>query len=214
VPMGAYLNQRQAVGRIWAEHGADGEKPDLESAAEAVRRAIVTGSERTLASDLPLGIRQIADIAVKSLSPGINDPTTATHALDRLSDVLAHAGRMEAPVRILYVDDRPAVFLPRIGFDELTSIAFTQIRHYGKADLVVMLHLVRTIERIASLVTEKNQQVLVRHLELARATGEQGLEVGPDRHVFVDSVDAALARLARLQDGERVPVLPDIMQVG
>ncbi|MBA2670324.1 MAG: DUF2254 domain-containing protein [Gemmatimonadetes bacterium] len=214
VPMGAYLNRRQAVARVWAERGEDGEEPDLEDAADAVRRAIVTGSERTLASDLPFGVRQIADIALKALSPGINDPTTATQALDRLSEVLAHAGRKEAPVRILYADDRPVVFLPRIGFSELTSIAFTQIRHYGKADLVVMTHLARTIERIASLVSEKNQQVLVRHLELTRAAGEQGLEVGPDQQIFVETVDASLARIARLQNGERVPDLPDFMQVG
>src|SRR5690606_7662779 len=114
----------------------------------------------------------------------INDPTTATQALDRMSEVLARAGSMESPDRILYVDDRPAVFLPRIGFGELTNIAFTQFRHYAKADLVVMLHLVRTVERIAMLVDERNHPALLRHLELAKAAGMQGLELGPERDVL------------------------------
>ncbi|HYH13129.1 MAG TPA: DUF2254 domain-containing protein, partial [Thermomicrobiales bacterium] len=117
VPMGAYLNTRQPIARIWT---ASGDEVDLEAAGRAVRAAFVTGPERTLHADLPLGVRQIADIGLKALSPGINDPTTATQALDRLSEVLSRAGAMESPDRILYVDDRPAVFLPRIGFEELT----------------------------------------------------------------------------------------------
>ncbi|MDQ4045734.1 MAG: DUF2254 domain-containing protein [Chloroflexota bacterium] len=213
-PMGSYVNSGQPIARIWLHQGEDGKQADLDNAIEALRKAIVTGSQRTMTSDLPLGVRQISDIAIKALSPGINDPTTATQALDRLSEVLAHAGQMEVPVRILYVDDRPAVFLPRIAFEELTYIAFTQVRHYGKADLVVMLHLVQTIERIAALVTEKHQEVLHRHLELARASGEQGLALGPDRELFLRTVDASLERLRRRRNGERVPITPDIMQVG
>lgn len=210
VPMGAYLNKGQPIARIWT---ASGEEVDLESAGRGIRSAFVTGSERTLNADLPLGIRQIADIALKALSPGINDPTTATQALDRLSDILIAAGRKSPPERILYVDDRPAVFLPRIGFDELTSIAFTQIRHYGKTDLVVMLHLTHTIERVAALVQEQHHAVLIRHLELVRAAGEQGLELGPERETLTDAVDAAIIRIEEHADSRRSAVVPDITRV-
>ncbi len=210
VPMGAFLNTRQPIARIWS---ADSEEIDLDRAGRAVRDAFVTGSERTLHADLPLGIRQIADIGIKALSPGINDPTTATQALDRLSEVLARAGSMASPERILYIDDRPAVFLPRIGFDELTNIAFTQIRHYGKTDLVVMLHLTRTIERVAALVDDNRQSALLRHLALVRAAGEQGLTLGPEREVLMAEVDSAVARIedrAR-NGGDRAPAVPDMI---
>jgi uncharacterized membrane protein len=209
VPMGAYLNRSQPIARIWT---ASGDAVDLEEAGRAVRGAFVTGPERTLHADLPLGVRQIADIALKALSPAINDPTTATLALDRLSEVLARAGRLALPERILYVDDRPAVFLPRIGFDELTNIAFTQVRHYGRADLVLMLHLTRTIERVAALVQERHHEVLKRHLELVRAAGDQGLTLGPEREALAEAVDAALERIEALRNGERTPVVPDILQ--
>jgi uncharacterized membrane protein len=157
-------------------------------------------------------VRQIADIGIKALSPAINDPTTATQALDRLSEVLGQAGRLEPPQRILYVDDRPAVFLPRIGFADLTNIAFTQMRHYGRTDLMVMLHLVRTIERVASLVQARYHEGLLRHLALVRAAGEQGLALGPEREALAESVDAATARIRELGTGGRVPVMPDIVQ--
>jgi uncharacterized membrane protein len=209
VPMGAYLNTRQPMARIWT---ASGDEVDLEEAGGAVRRAFVIGPERTYHADLPLGVRQIADVGLKALSAAINDPTTATQALDRLSEVLSQAGELEPPQRILYVDRRPAVFLPRIGFADLTNIAFTQMRHYGRADLVVMLHTVQTIERIASLVQERYHDGLLRHLELVKAAGEQGLTLGPEREVLVGEADEAMARIRDLNSGDRVPTVPDIMK--
>ena len=210
VPMGAYLNKRQVMARIWTSRG---EEVDLEEAGDAVRAAFVTGAERTLYADLALGMRQIVDIGVKAMSPGINDPTTATQALDRVSEVLAQAGALEAPARILYVDDRPAVFLPRFGFDELANIAFTQIRHYSKADLVVMLHLTRIIERVASLVNERCHPTLIRQLDLVKAAGIQGLTLGPERETLINTVDESIARIRDYDDGkQRVPVVPDIIQ--
>lgn len=207
VPMGSYLNTRQPMARIWT---ASGDEVDLEAAGRAVRGAFVIGAERTLPADLPLGIRQIADIGIKALSAAINDPTTATLALDRLGEVLSEAGRLEPPQQILYVDNRPAVFLPRIGFADLTNIAFTQMRTYGKVDLIVMLHMVRTIERVASLVQERFHAGLVRHLELVKAAGEQGLTLGPEREVLVEEADAAIARIQELSRGDRVPIVADI----
>jgi uncharacterized membrane protein len=209
VPMGAYLNQGQTIARIWTASDAE---VDIDAAGRAVRAAFVTGSERTLNADLPLGVRQVADIALKALSPGINDPTTATLAMDRLSDILIAAGQKSPPERILYVGDRPAVFLPRIGFNELTNIAFTQVRHYGKADLVVMLHLVRTIERVAALVQAHHHNSLLRHLELAKAAGQQGLALGPERAVLVETAEASMERIRAFGAGDRVPVVPDIMK--
>lgn len=213
VPMGAYVNRRQAIARIWT---ARSEEVDLKEAADGVRGAFVTGAERTLYADLALGLRQIVDIGVKAMSPGINDPTTATQALDRISEVLARAGSLESPDRILYVDDRPAVYLPKFGFDELANIAFTQIRHYAQADLVVMLHLVRVIERVASLVQERCHPTLIRQLDLAKAAGNQGLTLGPEREALAEVVDASIARIREYVDyedeEERVPVVPDIIQ--
>lgn len=208
-PMGAFLNMRQPVARIWSSNG---DQEHLAEAGDHVADAFVTGPERTMTADLPLGVRQIVDIAIKALSPSINDPTTATQALDRISEVLSRAGALKSPERILYVDDRPAVFLPSIGFDDLTGIAFTQIRHYGKSDVVLMLHLANTIERVSSLVDEKHHEVLIRHLQLVRAAGQQGLELGPERDALCHEVDEAIRRIGDYREGNRTPVVPDIVQ--
>ncbi len=208
-PMGAYLNTRQPVARIWSSNG---EAEHLDQFRNDVQGALVTGAERTLNADVALGVRQIVDIALKALSPGINDPTTATQALDRVSEVLARAGSLKSPDRLLYVDDRPAVFLPRIDFKELTSIAFTQIRLYGKQDIVLMLHLTMTIERVSSLVDERHRDILLRHLQLVRAAGEQGLMLGPERDTLCREVDAAIERIGEYREGNRTPVVPDIVQ--
>lgn len=208
-PMGAFLNTRQPVARIWSSNG---DRTRLDEAGDHVRQAFVTGPERTMTADVPLGVRQIVDIAIKGLSPGINDPTTATQALDRVSEVLSRAGALKSPERILYVDDRPAVFLPSIGFEELTGIAFTQVRHYGKSDVVLMLHLANTIERVSSLVDENHHEVLIRHLVMVRAAGKQGLELGPERDALCHEVDSAIERIGEYREGNRTPVVPDIVQ--
>ena len=83
---------------------------------------------------------------------------------------------------------------------------------YGKADLVVMLHLVRTIERIASLVQDRYHDGLIRHLELAQASAEQGLTLGPEREVLVEAVAEATERIREFGNDDRVPMVPDIIQ--
>ena len=209
VPMGAYINTGQPIARIWS---STGDSEQLETAGEYVRGAFVTGPERTMTADLPLGIRQIVDIGIKAMSPAINDPTTATQALDRISEVLIRAGELKSPDRILHVDDRPAVFLPRMGFQDMTNVAFTQIRYYAKQDVVVMLHLTRTIEVVASLVGEHHHDILIRHLELVKAAGQQGLELGPDRDALAHAVDGAIERIGEFRIGNRTPVVPDVSQ--
>jgi hypothetical protein len=97
-------------------------------------------------------------------------------------------------------------FLPTTG-TVLAAIAPVLIVY-----IVVMLHLVRTIERVASLVRERYHDGLVRHLELVKAAGKQGLALGPEREVLVAAVDEAVERIRTLGTGERVPVVPDIIQ--
>jgi uncharacterized membrane protein len=59
----------------------------------ALRRAIQAGDERTFDQDPEYAVRLVVDIAIKALSPAINDPTTAVQALDQIEDVLLRIGR-------------------------------------------------------------------------------------------------------------------------
>jgi uncharacterized membrane protein len=103
-----------------------------------------------LQQDVEFGVLQIVDIALKAISPAVNDPTTAICCVDQLSRILIRFVSREPQEALLY--DPPGVLrvsLPWIGFDRLLDSAFGQIRLYSKADVAVSLRLLRALSDIA-----------------------------------------------------------------
>lgn len=96
-------------------------------------------AERTVRQDVAFAIRMVADVAVRALSPGINDPTTALYCIDANSRILhVLAGRrFPDPVRVRPEND-VRVVAPRPDYGELLRCAFVQVLHYGRDDLVVL----------------------------------------------------------------------------
>ena len=115
------------------------------------RRAFDIGPVRTMEQDVEFGVLQIVDIALKAISPAVNDPTTATTCVDQLGRVLMRASLRSPPDPILRDPDGSArVILRRTSFPRLLEIAFSQIRHYGKTDVAVPLRLMRVLGELAA----------------------------------------------------------------
>jgi uncharacterized membrane protein len=136
--------------------------------ADAIRAAFVLGPERTRQQDAELGLRQLADIAARALSPAINDPTTATMCIDRLGQLLVRAAS-RPDNEVLTGTGNVRVLLTGPSFARLVDVAFTQIRHYGAGDIIVVLHLLATLEQVAARVPVAHRQTL-RALALALVT--------------------------------------------
>lgn len=121
--IGTYVGRRAVLAEVWA----DGEYPD--DLEEAIRGAFVLGHERTLHQDLLFGVKQLVDIAVKALSPGVNDPTTAEYSLSHLRDIVVLLADRRFPPRLRRGEDAPTLFwLERPGFADVVAAAFAQIR--------------------------------------------------------------------------------------
>lgn len=103
--------------------------------AAEVRAALEIGYERTATQDVGFGLRQLVDIAARGVSPGVNDPTTAVHALGHIAAVLSDLARLpdQAPV-LNDPDGVPRVIVRRHDFEELLEVGLGQLRHYGAAD--------------------------------------------------------------------------------
>jgi len=115
------------------------------------RRAFNIGPVRTMEQDVEFGVLQIVDIALKAISPAVNDPTTATTCVDQLGRVLMRASLRSPPDPVLRDPDGSArVILRRTSFPRLLEIAFSQIRHYGKTDVAVPLRLMRVLGELAA----------------------------------------------------------------
>jgi uncharacterized membrane protein len=125
------------------------------------------GPTRTLQQDVEFGVIQIVDIALRAMSPAVNDPSTAISCVDQLSRIMIlWVGRMPptshyyAPPHVL------RLFVPWITLDGLLDTAFEQIRHYAAADIAVSLRLVRAFNDIAG--TTEHHDIRVKLLDRAR----------------------------------------------
>jgi uncharacterized membrane protein len=117
--------------------------------------AIDIGPTRTMQQDVEFGIVQIVDIALRALSPAVNDPTTAISCVDQLTCILIRwAGRASPPGHFFYPPHVLRLTVPWIGFDGLLDLAFEQIRHYAVADAAVSLRLMRALGDLASTIGE------------------------------------------------------------
>ena len=126
------------------------------------RAAFDFGPSRTLQQDVEFGVLQIVDIALKAISPAVNDPSTAISCVDQLSRILIRFASREPPEPLLY--DPPGVFrvsVSWIGFEKLLDSAFEQIRLYAKGDVAVSLRLLRALGDIATTADWEFRGMLV-----------------------------------------------------
>jgi uncharacterized membrane protein len=119
-------------------------------AAAAFRAAFDFGPSRTLQQDVEFGVLQIVDIALKAISPAVNDPTTAIGCVDQLSRILIRFASRELPEPLLYdLQGVARVSIQWIDFERLLDSAFEQIRMYSRGDIAVSLRLLRAFGDIA-----------------------------------------------------------------
>lgn len=152
---GSFLVAGTPVGASWAHTGPTEEDRHVEpdrrvELAKRVAAALRTGVERTQVQDVAFGLRQLTDVAAKALSPGINDPTTATYALGYASALLCELTGRDLGPRLL-TDEHGAVrvVLHRPDFADLLDLAVAQPRRYGAADPSVLARLAALLEEVA-----------------------------------------------------------------
>jgi uncharacterized membrane protein len=151
------------------------------------------GPTRTLQQDVEFGVLQIVDIALKAISPAVNDPTTAIGSVDQLSRILIRFASRETPESFLY--DPPGLFrvhVPWMPFERLLDSAFEQIRWYSRSDVAVSLRLLRALTDIAittpdplvrKILAERGRRVVEG---CSSTLGEEELKPLHDRATVLD----------------------------
>ncbi len=162
--IGAFAFAGKPLAAVWPSHATD-------AVAGAIRRAFVLGPERTPGQDVEFGIVELSDIAVKALSPGINDPTTALHAIDRLAQLLAAIGTRRHPETVRRSPDGRVRLLVRdTTFRRAAGLAFDQIRHFGADNPTITKKLLEALGDLAGVVPPEAREALVEQAEsVARA---------------------------------------------
>lgn len=154
--------------------------------AETLLNQFDIGTERTMFEDLLFGIRQLVDIALKALSPAVNDPTTAINCLDYLTNILVQAAQ--------HSDDRAylrdaegtlRLLARRVNFATMVELAFNQIRHYGCGDVLVDIRMIDALTEIATVTNDPQRLALLwQHVSMVSRNADRKLDEPHDRELL------------------------------
>lgn len=158
-------------------------KHNEEKLSKEVNRAYLFGIQRTPTHDVEFALNQLVEIAVRALSPGINDPFTAITCLNWLGRALCQITERAFPSRYHYDKEQTLRVISQLEtFERLADTVFNQIREAAQTNTAVTLHLLKTIANV--LAFSKNHEVkvvLLRHAERIAQSGQEGLSLEADR---------------------------------
>ena len=168
---GSFLVEGTPLGSAWALDGGRLDGETAERLAARIARCVQTGHERTAAQDAGFGLRQLTDVANKALSPGINDPTTAVHALGHISSLLCVLSTRElGPELLRDEDDRVRVVIHRPDLAAYVDLGISQPRRYGAADPQVLERIFQVLLDLSHRVHPDQRHVVRDQLERLRTT--------------------------------------------
>jgi len=150
-------------------------------------RAVALGRERTLHQDLGYGLQMLVDLAVRSLSKSMGDPTTAVQALDRLHDCLRQLIQRRFPSGH-HFDSTGCLRLvvPKLTWQRYLDIVMDDLRHYAVSSMQVTRRLVATLEDLATIAPAQRLPPLERQLELLRNMASRAFSEQYDREYALD----------------------------
>lgn len=189
---GDFVSELTTTVEVWARDALD------DDAKRSLRRAVVVGDARDLRQDAAYGLRQLVDIAVKALSPGVNDPSTAVTCIAHLGATLELlAGRsIPSPVRH-YPSEDVVLVARRMSFDDYVRLAFSEIGRHATGDPRVVGAILEALGRVADAAVEARAADRCSFVYgLARSIAAPALaEAGTD-----DDRTEILRSLQRLED--------------
>ncbi|MEZ5828670.1 MAG: DUF2254 family protein [Hyphomicrobiales bacterium] len=152
-----------------AEAATDQVRDKLES-------CIVLGGERASIQDVETSIRQLVEVALRALSPSVNDPFTAMAVIDRLTTSLAKIMQRGEP-QCVWTDHDGKVHLlaPRSTFADVVEEAFRQIRQHAKDQPAVLIRLVESMGQLVAQGGKSQREVLEEQIEIVVETGRRNI---------------------------------------
>jgi uncharacterized membrane protein len=148
--IGEFVLPGEVLLSVWAEASIDEQQ-----LCSDLREACVLGLSRTNEQDVAWGLIELSDIAIKALSPGINDPTTAVMVIDRLGEGLVILGRRALPEALRTdADGQVQVITRQISFAHAVEVSFGRIRQYGADQPMIKARLHTVMSRVAAQIPE------------------------------------------------------------
>jgi uncharacterized membrane protein len=185
-PIGDFVPAGSALIEVY------GGSHDPRLAERRLRAMIALGVERTIEQDPAFAVRTMVDIAIRALSPAVNDPTTAVQVLDHLEDFLRTIGTTPIPAQMSRTEPLggSGVVIPVRRWEDYVTLASTEIREYGGGSIQTVRRLRAMLEELQDAVLPERRRVVEEELERLDAT--------VSAH-WGDTVDLDLASIADRQ---------------
>ena len=161
----------QVIAEYWHKDSKEASTEFLEKTRDQILRSMIIGCARTPDQDAEFAIDQLVEIAVRALSPGINDPFTAISCIDRLVGALARISDKPLPSGLIHdSNDDLRIVVQAYTHDGLCDAAFHRLRQHGISETSVALGLLEAMLRLRELsdLDSKFLRALERHLSLLR----------------------------------------------
>jgi uncharacterized membrane protein len=175
--------------------------PDQETIA-ALQAAFRISRHRTVDQDIAFGIRQIVDMALKALSPSVNDTTTAVMCVDYLTAILARLAPRQIPPSRRYEDGELRVIAIGPTFEGLLVESFDQIRSNARGNVVIMSRMLGAFQTLAGLIADPNRRRALRdQVQWVAEMAERTVESAHDR----SRINAQIARVREALEADGCP---------
>ncbi|NTU86416.1 MAG: DUF2254 domain-containing protein, partial [Chloroflexales bacterium] len=197
---GAFVMEGDVLAMIWPAEQRTAE------VCATIGRCFLLSVQRSLVQDVGFGINQLVEIALRALSPAINDPLTAMNCLDRLGDSLRLLADGAPPPALLRDGLGSArVFLTLPTFADLAEGGLGSIRQYGRDSSMVLQRLVEVIAAVAPYAYRpEDRAALICQFQLVAEAGEAGLPTESERLALRRRLHAAEQALT----DARAPLVP------
>jgi uncharacterized membrane protein len=155
--------------------------PPADGAEAAIRNATALGPQRASSADLEFAVRQLVEVAVRALSPGINGPHTAISVLDRLGAALCDMAPLHLPTGVWLRAGWPTLVVPSIDYDGLVDTMFHMIRQNAAGHAAVLIRLLEVLTAVASCEHDPTRvEALHRHADLVLGDAERDIATPAD----------------------------------
>ncbi len=186
---GKFVFPGSVLAMVWPEESANQQTRRVEtrhgaSLHKEINDAFILGRERTEQQDVEFPINQLVEIALRAISPGINDPFTAIRCIDQLSAGLSRLAQRDFPSPYRYDDNNKLrIIAEPVMYADLVDAAFNQIRQYSTKDVAVTIRLLEAIAQIAPYASSsKDRAALRRHAEMILRGSQAALSEEQDRN--------------------------------
>lgn len=205
VRAGDHITRGEPIARVWH---VDGRRcaPLADDIVTGVRGAVHVGYERTIDQDAGFGFRQLEDIAVKAMSPSINDPVTAAHAVGHMGDLLVRlTGCRLGPTLHRDHEGVGRAIVPDRDLRYYLDLATGQLRRVAASETSVIVALLRMLRAVATASRDDHQRREV--VESANRIADQIPDaVAPHD---AEAVRDLLARVRAAAGGDEVAAYAD-----